>query len=52
MSTSDIFHLNPYEAHLNLSPLEADVLWEYAKLSQHVKEVRDSALIRRTMSEH
>jgi DASH complex subunit DAD3 len=34
-----IFETNPYETHPSLSPLEADVLWEYAKLSQHVKEV-------------
>lgn len=40
MSTSSIFDANPYDAHPNLSPLEADVLWEYAKLSQHIKDVR------------
>jgi len=34
-----IFETNPYETHPSLSPLEADVLWEYAKLSQHVKEM-------------
>jgi DASH complex subunit DAD3 len=39
-SADSIFESNPYEMHPNLSPLEADVLWEYAKLSQHVKEVR------------
>jgi len=38
-TVSDIFNINPYEAHPSLSPLEADVLWEYAKLSQHVKEL-------------
>lgn len=49
MSNSDIFNSNPYEGHINLSPLEADVLWEYAKLSQHVKEVRDGISVRRTV---
>jgi DASH complex subunit DAD3 len=39
-SPEPIFETNPYETHPSLSPLEADVLWEYAKLSQHVKEVR------------
>ncbi|PAV23826.1 dash complex subunit dad3 [Pyrrhoderma noxium] len=34
---NEIFDLNPYEGHPALSTLEADVLWEYAKLSQHVK---------------
>jgi len=37
--TSDIFDVNPYESHASLSSLEANVLWEYAKLSQHVKDV-------------
>ena len=36
---NEIFDLNPYEGHPALSTLEADVLWEYAKLSQHVKIV-------------
>jgi len=35
---SDIFHQNPYESHPGLSAVEAEVLWEYAKLAQHVKE--------------
>lgn len=30
---------NPYHAHPALSQLEADVLWEYAKLANHVKLV-------------
>lgn len=38
-STSDIFTLNPYESHPGLSPTEAEVLWEYAKLAQNVKMV-------------
>jgi DASH complex subunit DAD3 len=36
---SDIFHKNPYESHPSLSELESEVLWEYAKLAQYVKEV-------------
>ncbi|ETW86152.1 hypothetical protein HETIRDRAFT_248007, partial [Heterobasidion irregulare TC 32-1] len=34
-----IFDANPYEDHPGLSPIEADVLWEYAKLSQHIKDL-------------
>lgn len=30
-----IFSNNPYEGHPALSPLEAEVLWTYAKLVQH-----------------
>ncbi|KAH9180739.1 DASH complex subunit Dad3-domain-containing protein [Lactarius sanguifluus] len=37
MSTSSA--INPYEDHPSLSPLEAEVLWEYAKLNQHVKDL-------------
>lgn len=33
----DILTENPYELHPNLTPLEAEVLWEYAKLAYHVK---------------
>lgn len=32
---------NPYAAHPQLTPLEADVLWEYAKLSKVLKIVRE-----------
>jgi DASH complex subunit DAD3 len=39
LPTSDIFTNNPYETHPSLSPLEAEVLWEYAKLASHLKEV-------------
>jgi len=39
ISPDSIFDTNPYETHPSLSPLEADVLWEYAKLSHHVKEM-------------
>jgi len=34
---TDIFETNPYESHPNLTQTEAEVLWEYAKLSQHIK---------------
>lgn len=43
MATADagsaIFESNPYDGHPSLSQLEAEVLWEYAKLSQHIKIV-------------
>jgi hypothetical protein len=39
-SSSPIFSVNPYENHPSLTQLEADVLWEYAKLNQHIKDVR------------
>jgi hypothetical protein len=42
---SEIFHTNPYESHESLSPLEAEVLWEYAKLSQHVTDVRSPIML-------
>ncbi|KAH9966811.1 DASH complex subunit Dad3-domain-containing protein [Russula dissimulans] len=38
-SSSQIFSINPYEGHPNLTQLEADVLWEYAKLNQHIKDL-------------
>ncbi|KIM70445.1 hypothetical protein SCLCIDRAFT_1206577 [Scleroderma citrinum Foug A] len=34
---NDIFDVNPYEANAGLSVLESEVLWEYAKLAQHIK---------------
>ncbi|CAL1705632.1 unnamed protein product [Somion occarium] len=37
--TSSLFETNPYEGHPNLSDLEAEVLWQYAKLSQNIKEL-------------
>ena len=40
VSSSQIFSINPYENHPSLTQLEADVLWEYAKLNQHIKDVR------------
>ena len=38
--SSSVFETNPYEGQHNLSELEAEVLWQYAKLSQNIKEVR------------
>ncbi|KAF8274880.1 DASH complex subunit Dad3-domain-containing protein [Lactarius quietus] len=38
-AVSQIFTINPYEDHPSLSPLEADVLWEYAKLNQQIKDL-------------
>lgn len=28
--------MNPYDGHPALSPIESEVLWEYAKLAQHL----------------
>lgn len=39
MSSQSVFDANPYTGHASLSPLEAEVLWEYAKLNQHIKDV-------------
>jgi len=47
-SSSPIFSVNPYENHPSLTQLEADVLWEYAKLNQHIK---DSIAQTRVLSE-
>ncbi|EPQ57942.1 hypothetical protein GLOTRDRAFT_136763 [Gloeophyllum trabeum ATCC 11539] len=38
-TASEIFEANPYENHPNLTQLEADVLWEYAKLNQNIKDL-------------
>ncbi|KAJ7596684.1 DASH complex subunit Dad3-domain-containing protein, partial [Mycena floridula] len=35
----DVFIENPYENHPSLSALESELLWEYAKLAEHVKKV-------------
>lgn len=37
--SNEIFTINPYESHPSLTPLEASVLWEYAKLAQNVRMV-------------
>ncbi len=39
VAINDIFIENPYSGHQELTTLEADVLWEYAKLAQNVKQV-------------
>ncbi|KAF9469239.1 DASH complex subunit Dad3-domain-containing protein [Collybia nuda] len=39
LPANDIFSTNPYESHSSLTATEAEVLWEYAKLAQHVKLV-------------
>ena len=38
-SSSQIFTVNPYEDHPSLTQIEAEVLWEYAKLNQHIQDV-------------
>ncbi|KAF9265718.1 hypothetical protein L218DRAFT_997671 [Marasmius fiardii PR-910] len=38
-SQLDVFETNPYEDHPSLSPTEAVVLWEYAKLAENVKQL-------------
>ncbi|PPR01478.1 hypothetical protein CVT26_015101 [Gymnopilus dilepis] len=38
-SPNDILTANPYQSHPNLTPLEAAVLWEYAKLAHNVRVV-------------
>ncbi|KAI0636640.1 DASH complex subunit Dad3-domain-containing protein [Trametes polyzona] len=39
VSNNAIFETNPYEGHPNLTELEAEVLWQYAKLSQNIKDL-------------
>ncbi|KAK7694005.1 hypothetical protein QCA50_003581 [Cerrena zonata] len=41
MSDQDdsVLDINPYEGHPNLSELEAEVLGQYAKLAQNIKEL-------------
>ncbi|KAF8623507.1 hypothetical protein AX15_006290 [Amanita polypyramis BW_CC] len=41
--SDDIFAVNPYEGHPGLSQLDAEVLWEYAKLAQQIKLVHQKA---------
>lgn len=45
ITPTDIFTVNPYEGHPSLSELEAEVLWEYAKLAQHIRSVRRIAFL-------
>jgi DASH complex subunit DAD3 len=37
--SAQIFDVNPYENHPELTQTEAEVLWEYAKLNQRLKIV-------------
>jgi len=37
--SSSINETNPYEGHPSLTELEAEVLWQYAKLTQNMKEL-------------
>ncbi|KIK54458.1 hypothetical protein GYMLUDRAFT_177016 [Collybiopsis luxurians FD-317 M1] len=37
--SGNIFDENPYADHPSLSQIETEVLWEYAKLAQNVKQV-------------
>ncbi|KAI0703552.1 DASH complex subunit Dad3-domain-containing protein [Cytidiella melzeri] len=39
LSNSAVHRTNPYEGHPSLSKLEAEVLWEYARLAQNLKEL-------------
>lgn len=39
LPAENIFEENPYENHPSLSPIEAQLLWEYSKLAQNVKQV-------------
>lgn len=36
---SGIHNVNPYEGYPHLTELESEVLWQYAKLAQNIKEV-------------
>ena len=38
-SSNDIFLVNPYQSHTSLTSVEAEVLWEYAKLAQNLRMV-------------
>lgn len=37
--SNEIFLVNPYQSHTSLTPVEAEVLWEYAKLAQNLRVV-------------
>jgi DASH complex subunit DAD3 len=42
LSNSTALESNPYDGLPNLTELEAEVLWQYAKLAQNIKEVGTS----------
>jgi len=44
----DVFADNPYANHPGLSSIESEVLWEYAKLAQHLKQLKQKT---RSLSE-
>lgn len=52
LSSSAVFERNPYEGHPNLTELEAEVLWEYAKLSQNVKDVSHNWSLKDPLSQN
>lgn len=37
--SNEIFLVNPYQSHASLTPVEAEILWEYAKLAQNLRMV-------------
>ncbi|KAJ7461552.1 DASH complex subunit Dad3-domain-containing protein [Mycena latifolia] len=37
---SDVFAENPYANQPSLSPIEKEVLWEYAKLAENLKQLK------------
>ncbi|KAJ7461555.1 DASH complex subunit Dad3-domain-containing protein [Mycena latifolia] len=37
---SDVFAENPYANQASLSPIEKEVLWEYAKLAENLKQLK------------
>ncbi|CAK5265969.1 unnamed protein product [Mycena citricolor] len=39
-SSPDIFADNPYANNPSLTPAESEVLWEYAKLAQHLRMLK------------
>ena len=53
-TTSDdsVFEINPYENNPSLTALEAEVLWEYAKLSQNVNNFDCSLRIESLTEDH
>ena len=46
-----ILETNPYERHPQLSQTEGEVLWQYARLAQNVKDVRVDAFCQ-CLAEH
>jgi DASH complex subunit DAD3 len=44
--SNEIFLVNPYQSHTSLTPVEAEVLWEYAKLAQNLRMVCPNFLSR------